>query len=448
MLITFGLLNKKLLIPFIFPLFVNLRRFIRDEEYKKIKNPFFKIFCTYLSFTLCGFLYLIILYQLREEKNKNNKNNVKNLSHAFLLVKNNTAIKEEELIDLNSINSQDNPLKKEEEKIKRIKNRKQFAFIILITLLELIALLIQDIWKEHQKINSEYRLTIAVLFELLFLTLFSIIFLKYQIYRHQKFSLFVLVLCLITFFIESIIYNDDSWSEIIRNIIYFSSAQLFYCLDNVLGKRYLDNYFDHIYLYMFKIGIFGLIPILLYDGIVELFFDDPDCIYHGIIIYFRTLFQTKEKIYLFVLDLFFGCIWETSLWLTIYYFTPLHFIILEVLGEFIETTLNIIKPSLQPKIDNYKTGQILSFYIIYPIVIFCVLIFTEIIILNFFGLNYNTRYFIILRQKIDGAYDIDKDGKIIPANNMIHSTMIDSSNNNNDDDEEEDDNNNNGIIFI
>ena len=63
MLITFGLLNKKLLIPFIFPLFVNLRRFIRDEEYKKIKNLFFKIFCTYLSFTLCGFLYLIILYR-------------------------------------------------------------------------------------------------------------------------------------------------------------------------------------------------------------------------------------------------------------------------------------------------------------------------------------------------------------------------------------------------
>ena len=213
MLITFGILNKKLLIPFIFPFFVKLRRFIRDEEYKQIKNPFFKIFCTFLSLTLCGLLYLIILYQTRSKKNTGNKNNVKNvknLSKAFLLVKNNT-VKEKELIDLNEIDSEKNPIENEEKKMKKLQRKKQFLFIVLITFIFLIATSIHEIWKEAQKISSEFRQTIGVIFELIFLTSFSIIILKYQIYLHQKFSFSILVLCLITFFFESIIYGNDTF---------------------------------------------------------------------------------------------------------------------------------------------------------------------------------------------------------------------------------------------
>ena len=46
---------------------------------------------------------------------------------------------------------------------------------------------------------------------------------------------------------------------------------------------------------MFKIGIIGVLPLLLYDGIVELFFDDKTTKYHGIITYFKILFETKKK---------------------------------------------------------------------------------------------------------------------------------------------------------
>ena len=84
--------------------------------------------------------------------------------------------------------------------------------------------------------------------------------------------------------------------------------------------------------------------------------------------------------------------------------------------------------------------QIITFYIIYPIVIFIVLIFNEIIILNFCGLQYNTRYYIMLRQKIDGNYDVDKNGKLIPVNHFIQSTISDT--------DDEDNENNNGPIFI
>ena len=438
MLITFGILNKKLLIPFIFPFFVKLRRFIRDEEYKQIKNPFFKIFCSFLSYALCGFLYLIVLCQSKNKKKLKNKNNVRNLSKGFLLVKVNT-VKEKELIDLNELDSDKNPIENEEKKMKKLQRKKQFIFIIFISFLFLIASSIHDIWKDLQKINIEYRQTLSILFELIFLTSFSIIFLKYQIYLHQKFSLFILVLCLITFFVESIIYNDDTFSNIVRYFIYFFSSELFYCIGDVLGKKYLIKYFDNIYLFMFKIGIIGIIPILLYDGIVELFFNDENGKYHGIIAYFKILSESKGKIYLFLLDLFFGFIWQISLWLTIYYFSPLHFIILETLGEFIETTLNIIDHNLQPNRAEYKSEQIITFYIIYPIVIFIVLVFNEIIILNFCGLQYNTRYYIILRQKIDGSYDVDKNGKLVPANYFAQSSITGP--------DDEDDESNNEVIF-
>ena len=112
---------------------------------------------------------------------------------------------------------------------------------------------------------------------------------------------------------------------------------------------------------MFIIGIIGIIPLLLYDGIVELFFNDKNGKFHGIIAYFKILFRVKEKIYIFLLDLFFGFIWQVSLWLTIYYFTLLHFIILDVLGEFIETTFNIINPNLQRNRAKYKYQQIITF---------------------------------------------------------------------------------------
>ena len=46
--------------------------------------------------------------------------------------------------------------------------------------------------------------------------------------------------------------------------------------------------------------------------------------------------------------------------------------------------------------------------------------------MNFCGLQYNTRYYIMLRQKIDGSYDVDKNGKLIPANYFAHSSITDT----------------------
>ena len=59
--------------------------------------------------------------------------------------------------------------------------------------------------------------------------------------------------------------------------------------------------------------------------------------------------------------------------------------------------------------------------------------------MNFCGLQYNTRYYIILRQKINGSYDVDKNGKLIPSNYFAHSSITDT--------DDEDDESNNEAIF-
>ena len=51
--------------------------------------------------------------------------------------------------------------------------------------------------------------------------------------------------------------------------------------------------------------------------------------------------------------------------------------------------------------DSYELGQKITFCIFYPFMIFAVLVFNEIIILNFWGLSYNTKYYIMEREKID-----------------------------------------------
>ena len=409
MLISFGILNKKLLIPFIFPLFIKLRRFIRDEEYKILKNPFFKIFNTFLSFTICGLIYLIVLYRLKKEKEDENEkytiNKINDSNNAVLIVQ--KSFKEDK--DIISLNLKDddndnNLLQEEEKKFKKNEYKQKLYFMMLLSLLQLIPLCIKDIWIKSIYINLDYRQTIAVFFELILLILFSIIFLNSQIYKHQVFSLLIIILCLFIFFAGTIIANNDNITCVLKHICYFLSTQFFFCLNNVLGKKYLNLYFDNIYLFMSKMGFFGLIPMLLNDIFVELFFNDSDAKYHGIIIYFRLLFKTPKYIYLFLLDLLFGAFYQIGLWLTIYYFSPLHFIILEVMGEFVETTFNIIKPEWQDK-EKYKKGLVILYYIFYPLVIFSVLTFNEIIILNFCELDYNTKKGIMLRQKIDCAYN-------------------------------------------
>ena len=441
MLISFGICSKKLFIPFIFPIFVEMRRFFRHnygDQYNIEKNPYIRVFINFLSLTLCIFLYFIVKCKTKNNtKKKSNKNKeVRNLSVSSSLIVMKINDGDKELIDLNEDNDKKiNPIQDEQNKIKKNQQIKQFFFIIFISFLQITSSLIQNIWKKEQNFDPYFHISVGIIFEIIFMTFFSVIFLKFSVYLHQKFSFLIIVICLGTFSLEKyiIVDNEDKNTDIYIIIIYFFIIQLLFCLSNVLGKKYLDLYIENIYYFLFKIGIIGLIPLFLYDLIIDLIWKE-DKTFHGIIPFFNFLIKTPKQIYAFFLDLLFSFLWEIGLWMTMYHLSPCHFIISETLAEFIHTTLHLSQLLIP---DNYRYFIIISFFILYLMTFFCILVFNELILLNFCGLSYNTEYQIILREKVDGIYDVDKNGKLIPLNRGNKTTYIE--------DEEEEDNN--GPLF-
>lgn len=381
MLIEFGELKIKLLIPLLFPIFLKLRRLSRKKN--KITSPAFKGFNDFLSLSLCGIFYLIIIINTKSTKNKNNK--IKKEEENKAVNKNINSNNDSQKEPMNMISQ----IQMKNIEVEKLQNRKKLYIILTISGIQLIAVIIKNLWKD--KIEEGLKLNISVLMEIIFFICLSMKFLDLIIYSHQIFSMIGISICLMTFFIESIIYNKIKFINVIKSIIYYFAVQIFYCLSDVFGKKYLNSFIENIYYFLFKIGIFGLIPLCLYGFIIS--FVDIDKKY--------KIFQHFSEISfgIYILDLFFSCLFEIGLWLTIYYFTPCHYIIFEVIGDFLEIILSRFEDKDN---DNlYSKGQNISYFIIYPIIIFIVFVFNEIIILNFCDLSYNTKVKIMEREKED-----------------------------------------------
>ena len=83
--------------------------------------------------------------------------------------------------------------------------------------------------------------------------------------------------------------------------------------------------------------------------------------------------------------------------MTIYYLTPCHYFISEYISEYIYYLQNVDESS-EP---FYSTVNVVIFSISYFINFFCCLVFNEVIILNFWGLDYNTNKRIRERTRND-----------------------------------------------
>ena len=239
-------------------------------------------------------------------------------------------------------------------------------------------------------VHDALKTNLSILMEIIFLIVLSIIFLGFKIYSHQILSMIIIFMILITFLIEAIIYNDLEFKKVIIGIAYYFLVQFIYCFSEILGKRYLNMFIDNIYSFLFKIGISSLIPLAIYGIIISFIETDSE----------NKIFQNFSGLGIYFIDLLFSVLCQMGIWLTIYYFTPCHFIIYESIGDFLEILLKDFE------YDNsfneiYDKGQQISFYILYPILIFIVLVFNEILILNFCNLSFNTKIKIMERGKND-----------------------------------------------
>ena len=380
MLIEFGELNLKLLIPLLFPFFLKFRRLNRRNN--DLKSYAFTEFSNFISIIPC-----IILYFIQKIRSKSEKDVQRTRSET------------QKSLNNNDNNTSDNQNKRNTYKIIEDNERKskaitklgkfkQFLFISLISFLQLCASAIKILY--YKEINKALKSNMQPLFQLSWLIIFCIIFLKYSIYYHQIISVITICICLSVFFIETLFYQDVTFNDVLKTMFFYFFIQCFYVSSDVLGKKYLNKYVENVYLFLFKYSIIALIPMTMY-GLLTYIIDIENDNY--------KIFQNyqKIKIWIFIVDLFFSFLFEMGLWLTIYYFNPCYYFIFETLADFLE----IILSKFDKTSVDYSTGQLITFFILYPIIFFSICVFNEIIILNFWGLSYNTKKKIIERERKD-----------------------------------------------
>ena len=389
MCMKFGIFNYKHSIIFLSPFIYSTKKFFVKNKEKR--NSFYADFINFLSLIFCGSLHLISTILSKSEKEQNKK----------------LPDKKKELNSLNE-NKTNNSLKAQliesmkieiEERKKKIKKISQIFFIIFLSSLQMAGEIIQKISLKH--VNQKFNNNLLVILELFFFIIFSMIFLNFTLYLHQYAALGLFLACHIIFLFYTLYYknnnddNDDNDDITIINFyksfLYIFSYEKLYCLLNVLGKKYLNLFNDSVYLFLFKIGIIGLPPLLIYDAIANLCDFSEE--YHGI---FHTIFHDFE-FWKFLRDLIYSMMVDIGIWLTIYYFSPCHYIILDILYNFLAIIIDYIKN----EDDKYTKEEKITFLIFYPILIFDVLVFNEFIILKFLGLSKNTRLSLMERESLE-----------------------------------------------
>lgn len=145
---------------------------------------------------------------------------------------------------------------------------------------------------------------------------------------------------------------------------------------------------------MFVVGLISLIFLLLYETITVLAFSKDEK-YNGIFYQMELNFE-NNKLYplIFIGDVVVYFLWLAAIILTIYFFTPCHFLISESLLELLVILFN-------NTLKSYSVGIQIIIYILFFISIFSALIYNEIIIINLWSLNVNTKKYISKRQEYD-----------------------------------------------
>ena len=347
------------------------------------------IFNEYLSMSISGItIHLLIKYCSKTRKQKENeqyhKEKIKELK----------ALEDSATIGSKSM-SQYQIMELSKVRKKRIGTRNQYLFLLLIAYIQLVGLIIEKylIFLIITYSSAQLYKNVAFLVLSLLMILFSIIFLRFKLHRHQLFSLGIVFLCSFIFISQTIIYKDNvTFKDFILAFIRLLIIDFFYCLHDVLGKKYLNTYMDGVYLYMFKFSLIAGITLLIYD--IFAYFINIDKKYHGIIIAITT-YPFSFWLIMFI----FTSIFDLGTWLIFYYFSPCHFIILKTLLELVDLIHILIKN--EDNKDSYTQEQKITFFILYPVLIFGLLVFNEILILNFWTLQYNTKKYISKRELIE-----------------------------------------------
>ena len=278
---------------------------------------------------------------------------------------------------------------------------KGFTFLIIFLIIYLLYYYFTTIYSRINKDESFiFENELSQSLKIVFLFLLSKFIDKSHFYKHQYLSMIIIVLMgIIRFIIEVEEYNykfnfpDSLLSLILGLISHFFDSAFFFVI-----KKYMDNNYYSPFFMSFLIGtlysILSLLSLLIFAYI--------DCGETEIcrILSEKTFISDNLTTFILILCSIIYAIYFLINAATIYNFSVFHLMLLISIGKLI---LRIIIFT-----DTLILEQIL-FLLTFIIDIFAVLVFVEIIILNFCGFNYNIKNNIISRAGNDIAYILDSD---------------------------------------
>ena len=372
-MIKIGKVDKKLLIPiFNGILFLPFTIVARHTEVKS----------HYLIFSLCSSIGMsfsiipLLISRIKMRKAMTNKNN-KNYKNIKENKKNKIDIEIQLIYNKGS------------EEIKRYK----FLYIFLSSLTDFLQTIIATITYNY-KIKVNFWLL-----DILFLSLLSYIILNIKLLKHQILSITIIIVLgiLLDFLFGSLL-------ELQNNIGYFclrffcefcfSFSQIInkYCMEYKFSRPYEVCLFIGIYtfcFYLFSLILSSNIPCkhnfcFLKDEKKNLKYFDNFKIYYDKI-------NFKEIILILIEIIILGLINILTI-LTIKYFTPFHCVIIFVIGRILLT--------FEKFFEGTKLYDII-YIIILILILFSVLVYIEIIVLNFCGIQKYTKDNIEKRGELD-----------------------------------------------
>jgi len=400
MWIECGIINYKLIIPLIYPLFYQIRRIIHKNDEK----PFLQFFTNYLGYLLSGLIYLFIKWRMKKKKviTKNNDLSDKDVdtivyelndlfvptfNDSFDRSSTSSFVKVKTLVNTKTVRSEhSNQIALEKIKIEKKNSKRKHLFILLLVVIYLIPMLLDAFNPYAFKTSS----SVSLFFSIISYVIFGRLILGMKIYTHQIFALIIILVGNII--IVLLVFIGKETQNFILSLLFIVSIVVLFCLYNNLAKRYFNVYMGSPYYLMFVIGLISICLIFPYEVITVIAFG-KNTSFNGIFYQMEKNFE-KTSLYplIFIGDIISAFLWIAGIILTIYFFTPCHFIICESISQ-------ILSALISHTLDELSVARQVIIYILFFIIFLGSLIYNEIFIINICSLSKNTQKHIIIRQK-------------------------------------------------
>ena len=206
MWIECGIINYKLLIPFIYPIFHPIRIIIHKDAERAVLESF----VTYIGYLLSGFIYLIIKCRMGKKNELLNENQSNNEIKPIVIELNSSAssfledseeetkAKIDNILSEKIMRKETNQIDFEKIKLEKRESKRKHLFIFILAIIYLIPMNLNA-----YKMGS----SASLLFAIFSYVLFSRLILGMKIFSHQIFSLIIILVSNITTILLELIGN-------------------------------------------------------------------------------------------------------------------------------------------------------------------------------------------------------------------------------------------------